>query len=108
MTPKEAWQLLVLDSAFTGRAVDKPTATVWAEVLADVSLTDASEAVKAYYATETKWLMPGHITGFVRERRQKALPQTMSPEGKDCTKLGRPSHQWMDSGYCLYCEQAAF
>ena len=104
MTPQEAWQLLALDSAFTGRTVDRPTATIWAEVLGDVTLADASEALKAYYASNGKWMMPADITGFVKSKTRKALPATMSPEHKDCTQLGRPAHTWVDdSPTCLFC-----
>lgn len=104
MVPQEAWQLLVLDSTFTGRTVDKPTAIAWAEVLGDVSLEDASEALKAYYATERRWIMPADINNHAKAKAKAIMPTTMSPEHRDCTKLGRPSHMWArDSPTCLLC-----
>lgn len=103
MTPQEAWQLLVLDSTFTGRTVDKMTAITWAEILANVSIADATAALKDYYTTERKWIMPVDIIDRVKAKAKALLPTTMSPEYRDCTQQGRAAHSWMPSGMCVFC-----
>ena len=79
MDTREAFQLLTLASVFDGRTVDKETATVWAEVLADVPLADATAAMKAHYKDEAKWMMPAHVVQRVKQGRRAIEGGTMSP-----------------------------
>lgn len=102
MTPQEAWRLLTVDSAFSGRPVDKPTAVAWAEVLPYVSLADATAALKAYYAVEKKWMMPAHVTDYVRGQAKALESSTMSPERIDCHREGRV-HRWLTDDTCMLC-----
>ena len=97
MDTREAFQLLTLASAFDGRTVDKETATVWAEVLHDIPLPDAVEAMKAHYREEGRWMMPAHVTHRVQGRA--AL--TMSPEAPESCPGG--VHRRLPDGTCLFC-----
>ena len=103
MDTREAFQLLTLASAFDGRTVDRETATVWAEVLADVSLTDATEAMKAHYREEGRWMMPAHVVQRVQVSRRAISGGTMSPRRVDCRSGGR-EHRWLPDGTCIGCE----
>src|SRR5690606_16379904 len=96
---REAFQLLTLASARDGRTVDASVAAVWADDLAEVALLDAVEAAKAHYRRSAAWLMPVHILDFLRDRRRRELPQTMSEEAPESCA----NHRWMDDGTCLHC-----
>ena len=99
MDTREAFQLLTLASVFDGRTVDKETATVWAEVLADVPLADATAAMKAHYKDEAKWMMPAHVVQRVKQSRRAIEGGTMSPRREDCGQ-----HRFLDDGTCMKCE----
>lgn len=102
MEAREAFQLLTLASAFDGRTVDRETAVVWAEVLADVSLADATEAMKAHYRDESRWMMPAHVVQRVKQKRRAVTGGTMSPRRIDCAREGR-AHAWIGDT-CRLCE----
>lgn len=108
MNKEEVGKFLTLTALIDNRTITTEVALMWSEIIGHLSLDDAVAAMKEHYAETRQWLMPADVLDRVKSKRKLALPQTMSPEGKDCTKLGRPSHEWMDSGYCLFCEQAAF
>lgn len=102
MNTQEAFQLLTLASARDGRTVDVEVATVWADDLSDVALRDAVEAAREHYRESTSWLMPAHIVGYLRERKQAARAAlTMSPEAPDSCPDGR--HRRLQDGTCLFC-----
>lgn len=99
METREAFQLLTLASARDGRTVDAAVAAVWADDLADVTLSDAVAAARDHYRESSTWLMPSHIIDWLRSKRRSALPLTMSEEApEDCGK-----HRRLDDGTCLYC-----
>lgn len=78
VTPAEAAVALALAAAFDGRdATSEAAARAWAEVLADVTLEDASAAILAHYGTERKWVMPADVrehVSTVRRARLTAAP----------------------------------
>ncbi|MTE24856.1 hypothetical protein [Microbacterium sp. ZXX196] len=106
MNTREAFQLLTLASAFDGRTVDRETATVWAEVLVDIDLSAATEAMKAHYRDEGRWMMPAHVVQRVKQSRRAVEGGTMSPRRVDCQREGR-EHRWLPDGTCNFCEVRA-
>ena len=105
MNVDQLTMLLARIQVLDNRQVDELTIQAWTPLMEDVDYGEAVAAVNAHSIESTEYLKPAHIVQRVRAKRKDALPATMSPEGKDCTELGRPSHEWMDSGYCLFCEQ---
>lgn len=105
MNVQEAFKLLTLASARDGRTVDLAVATVWADDLADVSLMDAVQAAKDHYRDTDKWLMPVHVLDWVRARRRKELPGTMSEDRGECAP---GSHRRLPDGTCMLCPHREF
>lgn len=72
MTAAEAAVLLTLCSAFDGRTVGEAAARAWADVLDDVTLEEGQLAVRAWYRTERKWMMPADVRELVLAARAEA------------------------------------
>lgn len=72
-------QLLALVMAYDNRRPGDATIRAWSEAARRGRWTydEATEAIHAHYATETTWLMPGHVTQRIRAARP---PVTMSAE----------------------------
>lgn len=105
MNKQEVGKFLTLTSLIDNRQITAEVALMWSEIIGHLSLDEAVAAMREHYAETDKWLMPAHVLQRVKAKRQKALPRTMSPSGKDCTQLGRPSHRFThDSVTCLFCE----
>ena len=99
METREAFQLLTLASARDGRTVDAAVAAVWADDLAEVTLTDAVTAARDHYRESTAWLMPAHIIERLQSKRRAALPLTMAEEvPENCG-----AHRRLADGTCMYC-----
>lgn len=103
MNKQEVGKFLTLTALIDNRTITAEVALMWSEIIGHLSLDDAVAAMKEHYAETDRWLMPAHVLERVKAKNRLALPQTMSPEHKDCTKLGRPAHHWMENGYCLFC-----
>lgn len=72
MTPSEAAELLGMIHLFDNRNASEERAIAWADLLADVSLSDAVDAVKHHFATNTdpsNYFVPAHVLAFVKRRR---------------------------------------
>lgn len=72
MTPREANVLLTQAALLDGRLRREPEeraqmATAWAQVLADVPLQPALEALAAHYREQTRSVMPADIAALVDE-----------------------------------------
>lgn len=66
--------VLAKAAAYDRRTVGEADARAWHEVLADVELVDALQAVAAHYRDSTDWLMPAHLRRLAaqcRDRRQR-------------------------------------
>lgn len=79
MTPDETKKLLAVVAAFDGRKPSEATAHAWHDTANRNRWTfpEAVEAVKAHYGANTEWIMPGHVTKMIKDRRQdQALRDT--------------------------------
>lgn len=72
MNRQETSQLLVIASTIDNRSITEEAMQVWHGLLDDVDYADAVAALKDYYRTETKWLMPAHIRDLVVKHRADA------------------------------------
>lgn len=75
MNPQEIINLLSVAAAFDNRKPSEAAVHAWTDSAARARWTfsEASEAIKNYYATTTDdkpWVMPSHITAFIRDTRQ--------------------------------------
>lgn len=103
MNVDQVTMLLARIQVLDNRQVDSLTIEAWTPLLEDVDYLEAVDAVNRHFKESTEYLKVAHIVQGVKSHRKALLPTTMSPEDKDCTKLGRPRHVWMESGYCVYC-----
>lgn len=73
-------QLLAIVMAYDNRKPGDATVLAWSEAARRGRWTyaEAAEAIHAHYATETTWLMPGHITQRIKATRPV---HTMSESG---------------------------
>lgn len=69
MNRAETATLLALAASFDRRTVGEADVVAWAAALRALAFVEARDAVVQHYATSTAWLMPGHITALVTERR---------------------------------------
>lgn len=75
MTRDQIIELLQVVSTYDGRKLDQMTIAAWGEAAKRGNWTPekAAEAVHQHFATQTVWLMPGHVTeGIKRPSRQPA------------------------------------
>ena len=76
--------LLAVASAFDNRNVTEEAATLWAEALRDMTLTDGKAAIIAHYQTKRDWIMPADINrevATIRRRRLKSVDIPDPPPG---------------------------
>jgi len=79
MTQEEVVDLLTLVQIFDKRTVGEADVMAWTDVAhrGRWTFTEASEAVKHYYAStisERPWVMPSHITNWIKaDRQDKAM-----------------------------------
>lgn len=69
MTPAEAARVLTLAACYDGRPVGEADAVAWASLLEDVPGDKALEAVKDYYRSETRRIMPADIIAATTTKR---------------------------------------
>lgn len=79
MNDSEAAMLLALAASYDRRTVGVADARAWAAVLADVSLDEGLDAVKAHYGASTEWLMPAHVRHRVKTWREARLAREVMP-----------------------------
>jgi len=79
MTPDETKHLLAIAAAFDGRKPSEASIIAWYDAASRGRWTfnEAQEAIKDYYAkttTDKPWIMPSHITNWIkREREYEAM-----------------------------------
>lgn len=61
MNASEASKLLTIVGLVDNRVVMPEKAKLWAQLMPDISLTDAVAAVRLHFRTSTDYLMPNHI-----------------------------------------------
>lgn len=71
MTPREAAVLLTKLAAYDNRQPSEAAARAWAEVLIDVDLQEALDAVPEHFRQSTDWVMPAHILRIVEDHRRE-------------------------------------
>lgn len=88
MDEPQVRQLLAVVMAYDNRRPGDHTVIAWCEAARRGRWTydEAVDAVYAHYATETTWLMPGHITARIRAARPV---HTMSEGGPAPDQLGQ-------------------
>ena len=99
MTPSEAAELLVLCSAYDNRTIGDGNALAWADVLNDVRLADAKDAVKAHYRRSAEFLHASEVRERVRALREARLAEAAEPI---------PPHEFLDDpeAYKAWMRQA--
>lgn len=71
MTPAEIIRVLAKCAAYDNRTVGEANIRSWHEAIGDLDYAEALAAVTSHYASETEWIMPGHIRAIViAERRE--------------------------------------
>lgn len=105
MNRQQVAQLLTLASLIDNRTVTDEACLMWHEVIGHLDYDLAVDALQAHYAGSTAWLLPAHLTGYVRASRLAALPSTMSPEVDECAP-GR--HRRLPGGTCMFCTHREF
>jgi len=68
--------LLTIASAYDNRKPDETAVYAWHEAATRERWTweEAREAVLDHYARSSEWLMPGHVTRWIKSRRQLHPP----------------------------------
>jgi len=94
---EEVTMLLARIQVLDNRQVDQLTIEAWAPLMADVTYSDAVEAVNRHFQTSTKYLMPAHIRQGIAMREAVA---TMSEVRGECPP-GR--HKTLPNGTCMLC-----
>ena len=82
LTPGQVHQVLIKAASFDGRTVGQADVASWHEVAVEQrwrSLPLAMAAVRNYYGRPAKqgerlWIMPGHVTEYVRAENQQPAP----------------------------------
>lgn len=84
MTPAETAKVLAKASAYDQRTVGEMDVHAWHEVLHDLHLGDALEAVGRHYAEHTERIMPAHVRRLAltidRDRRRAGREETERAE----------------------------
>lgn len=85
LSEREVKLVLAAAMAYDNRDPGQGNVAAWSEAArrGRWTLPEALEAVHQYYATETAWLMPGHVAQAIRTARQDAAmraPQEPAPD----------------------------
>jgi hypothetical protein len=67
MTPEETARVLAKCAAFDRRTVGRADILAWHEVLSDLPVEDALQAVTAWYRERTEWVMPASVRSLALE-----------------------------------------
>ena len=80
MTEDEVIDLLTYAASFDRRTVGDADVDAWLPVVADLSFTDAHEAVARHYGRDsTDWLMPKHVRDGVKAIRAERIARSVIP-----------------------------
>lgn len=79
MNVAETGKLLALIRVGDNRQVDQATIAAWHDVVSDLPLADALEAVRQHRRTSTEYLMPAHVRAGVHAMRVERLRVTPAP-----------------------------
>lgn len=85
-------------TAYDNRPSSELTDAAWAEALDDVTLTDALDAVRQHYRTETRWIMPADVRRLAtaaRKARIAAAGRPDIPHGLDQVAERRYVRHWI-------------
>lgn len=80
-TESEIRQLLAIAMAYDHRKPGDSQVMAWHEAARRARWTfdEAREAILNHFATSTEYLMPGHVTTAIRERRSQPPPRAALP-----------------------------
>ncbi|GAB3042053.1 hypothetical protein [Sediminivirga luteola] len=81
MTPDETGKLLAFIGELDGRRLTPETIIAWHQVLADIDVDDAFEAVKKHHRESTDWVKPGHVVYLARGVRDARLQREAREKG---------------------------
>ena len=79
MKKSEATLLLIKCAAFDQRTIGEADAQAWAEVLDDIRLSDALDAVAGHYVVSRERIMPLDIRVRVKVLREERLAAAVEP-----------------------------
>ncbi|AWN03659.1 helicase loader [Gordonia phage Jace] len=76
MTPDDIIELLQLVTTYDNRNTDPYMEASWldAALVARWNVDDAFGAVRQHFAHSTDWIMPGHVTAIIRQKRSGPAP----------------------------------
>jgi hypothetical protein len=119
MTDQEIRTLLAAAMAYDNRKAGDANVLAWSEVAdrARWDFDDALDAVHAHYAQSTEFLMPAHITAWVRSIRQQrherevaarmAAPAALPAAGYRMSPALQAVHDEANVRACSRCHQPA-
>lgn len=79
MTPREVNALLAYCALFDRRTLGDPETKAWHDVVGDLPLDVARDAVRWHYRRETRWIMPADIAVYAKRfapRPRKSIEST--------------------------------
>lgn len=103
MNRAETATLLALAAAFDRRTVGEADVAAWAAALRALPFAEARDAIVQHYATSTAWLMPGHITALVTERRVALGGPNWCGKCDERTRLRLDPESLKPTGRCPIC-----
>lgn len=76
MNLDEIIELLQIVTSYDNRNVDPYMEASWLDAahMARWTAHDANSAVRQHFANSTEWIMPGHITAIIRQKRSGPAP----------------------------------
>ncbi|NKR32223.1 hypothetical protein GS504_15940 [Rhodococcus hoagii] len=76
MTPDQIIELLQVVASYDNRNPDRYMIASWldASQMARWQSDDAFSAVRQHFANSTDWIMPGHVTAIIRQKRSGPAP----------------------------------
>lgn len=94
MSRDDVAALLQIAATYDNRNIDDAVINAWLGTARDGRWTYelAVAAIRHHYTEQTAWIMPGHITQFIRNERRKPAPASEvigELEGPKSTSAGR-------------------
>lgn len=80
MNRTEAASLLTLAAAYDQRTIGEADALAWFEILGDLRVQDAQQAIKEHYKREARRVMPVDVIDGVKRIRKDRLDRNRLPE----------------------------
>lgn len=78
ITSAEVVELLKVASTYDSRKPSEKLRDAWLEAgaFAHWTFDEASSAIRQHYATQSEWIMPGHVTALILAKRHQARPSS--------------------------------